>query len=80
MLLNNSNILKKTKTNIRTRKKRLTFFFFLKVIRTPSTETSIDTFFFLIPFALNSYCNATDKRTIVNTKIDLLFDGIHRWF
>lgn len=33
----------------------LTFFFFLSVTLTPSTDTSIVTFFFLMPFALNSY-------------------------
>lgn len=50
-------ILHKIKQNKNKLNAKLTFFFFRSDTRTPSTETSKITFFFLIPFALNSYCN-----------------------
>lgn len=52
------------------RKKRnwLTFFFFLKLTFTPSTETTMLTFFFLMFFTLNSYCGDKTRGFIVNRR------------
>lgn len=45
----------------------LTFFFFFRITFTPSTETIMLTFFFLMFLALNSYCKweETKKRNLV---------------
>lgn len=42
----------------------LTFFFFFRITFTPSTETMMLTFFFLMFLALNSYCGreGTERR------------------
>lgn len=48
-------------------KTSLTFFFFLRLTFTPSTDTTMLTFFFLMFFTLNSYCREkTGKHMLIN--------------
>lgn len=42
--------------------KLLTFFFFFRITLTPSTETIMLTFFFLMFLALNSYCKREENK------------------
>lgn len=46
-------------------KTSLTFFFFLKLTFTPSTDTTMLTFFFLMFFTLNSYCKEKTNRDVL---------------
>lgn len=51
------------------RKGTLTFFFFLRLTLTPSTDTTMLTFFFLMFFTLNSYCEKTKKQKTDRVKL-----------
>lgn len=53
------------KYSFKKKKRSLTFFFFLKITFTPSTDTTMWTFFFLMFFTLNSYCTEKTENRVV---------------
>lgn len=61
-------------------KTALTFFFFLRLTFTPSTDTTMLTFFFLMFFTLNSYCREkTGKHMFINMLVINVWINTEDW-